>query len=96
MGRKKEPFKYVTDRQAELVIANHSPSSVPCSKTFPPNGYYFQRRLERERKHEQFLKDVNLIVKYERRKKMKMLLADLGPTYLENLRIESTPYLKVA
>lgn len=96
MPRKKGVTYFVKDRVQKSVIKNHRAPTIPHPVTFPTNGYDFQRRLHRERIKEQLLKNTDMIVRYERRKRMKMLLADLGPTYLENLRIECTPYLKAA
>lgn len=91
-------FVIRSTKQEQKVILEHSKRAFenPSNRTFPPNGINWQNTKYRKKKKEQFKRDVDLVVRYERRKKIQILLADLGPTYLENLRIECTPYLKVA
>lgn len=87
----------IEEKKYLSVLVNHRSPVHPSGRTFPKSdNHEFQYYQQRARRQEQFRKNIDIIVRYERRKRMKMLLADLGPTYLENLRIESTPYLKVA
>jgi hypothetical protein len=91
-------FLIRTERSEAMILRKHTKRNPenPSNGTFPPNGIDWQKKKWRKKKQEQFKRDVDLVVRFERRKRMRVLLADLGPGYLEGLRNQSFCVLKVA
>lgn len=86
-----------TDMERKIISKhNKRVFESPSHGTFPSNGLGFQKSKWKKIDQDRFNRDVELVVKYERRKRMQVLLIELGSDYLEGLRKQCIGILRVA